>query len=92
MFVRVEPHELVPGTKYKVGTAKWTYVKTWDAPDGITRYEFFDMINPTFQRCRFFTSSHTFYQFVPQQPQWKMERRSVNILVRRLIGDEHFEW
>ena len=87
MFVRIEPHELVPGTKYKIGTAKYTYVKTLG-----NRYVFFDMINPTFQRFRFCTSSNTFYKFVPDNPQGKMERRSVNIIVRRLIGDEHFEW
>jgi hypothetical protein len=91
MFVPIHPEALVVGTKYKIGTSTWIYVKTWDAPDGITRYEFFDMINPTFQRFRFFTSC-TFYQFVPQHPQEKMERRAVNLIVRRLIGDDHFEW
>jgi hypothetical protein len=42
---------------------------------------------PTWRR--FFSPFTPFQTFVPQ---WKMERRSVNILVRRLIGDEHFEW
>jgi len=92
MFVPIHPAELVVGTKYKIVGTTWIYVKTWDAPDGISRYEFFDMINPTFQRFRFFTSSNTFYQFVPQQPQEKMERRALNLIVRRLIGDHHFEW
>ena len=32
------------------------------------------------------------YQFVSQNPRWKMERRSVNMILRRLIGDEYFEW
>jgi hypothetical protein len=32
------------------------------------------------------------YQFISQNPQWKMERRSVNMIVRELIGDECFEW
>ena len=94
MFVPIRPEALVAGTKYKIGTATGIYVKTWDAQyarDGITRYEFYDMINPTFQRFRFY-KTNTFYQFVPQHPQWSMERRSVNLIVRRLIGDEHFEW
>ena len=33
-----------------------------------------------------------YYEFVSQQPQWNMERRSVNMILRRLIGDDHFEW
>jgi len=32
------------------------------------------------------------YQFVSQNPRWKMEQRSVNMIVRDLIGDEYFEW
>jgi len=67
-------------------------VKTWKLSDTNTRYEFYDMINPTFQRFRFYHSDNIFYEFVPQQPQWNMERRSVNLIVRRLIGDDTFEW
>jgi len=32
------------------------------------------------------------YEFVSQKPQWNMERRAVTMIVRRLIGDECFEW
>ena len=32
------------------------------------------------------------YDFVSENPQEKMERRAVNLIVRRLIGDECFEW
>ena len=32
------------------------------------------------------------YQFVSQNPRWKMEQRSVNMILRELIGDDHFEW
>jgi len=32
------------------------------------------------------------YQFVSQNPKWKMEQRSVNMILRRLIGDDYFEW
>jgi hypothetical protein len=33
-----------------------------------------------------------FYKFVSNHPRWQMERRSVNMFLRRLIGDEYFEW
>jgi hypothetical protein len=32
------------------------------------------------------------YQFVSQNPKWNMERRAVNKILRRLIGDECFHW
>ena len=32
------------------------------------------------------------YQFVSQNPKWNMERRAVNKIVQRLIGDECFHW
>jgi hypothetical protein len=32
------------------------------------------------------------YEFVSANPRWNMERRSVNMIVRRLIGDEYFIW
>jgi hypothetical protein len=36
--------------------------------------------------------THRYYAFISDQPQWKMERRAVNLIVRRLIGDDCFEW
>jgi len=92
MFVPIHPNTMVPGKKYKIGTTTGIFMKTWDAPDGITYYKFFDQQTPNLQRFRFFTYSSTFYQFVSDNPQGKMEQRSVNILVRQLIGDDHFEW
>jgi len=92
MFVPIHPNAMVPGKKYKIGTTTGIFMKTWDAPDGITYYKFFDQQTPNLQRFRFFTYSSTFYQFVSDNPQGKMEQRSVNILVRQLIGDDHFEW
>jgi hypothetical protein len=40
----------------------------------------------------YFYPSRQFYAFVSDQPQWKMERRAVNLIVRRLLGDDCFEW
>jgi hypothetical protein len=38
------------------------------------------------------TYTRPVYQFVSQNPQWNMERRTVNLIVRRLIGDDCFQW
>ena len=35
---------------------------------------------------------HYYFSFVSGQPQWNMERRAVNNIMRRLIGDDCFEW
>jgi hypothetical protein len=40
----------------------------------------------------YLTSDYRYYEFISKQPQWQMERRSVNMIVRRLIGDDHFTW
>jgi hypothetical protein len=92
MFVPIRPEAMVIGTKYKIGTITGIYVNVWDAPDGMTYFKFFEPQRQGMNRFRFFTSSITFYQFVSDRPQDKMEQRSVNMLVRRLIGDDHFEW
>lgn len=92
MFVLIEPEAMVIGTKYKIGTTIGIFMKAWLAPDGITYYKFYDLKNQNLRRFRFFTNSIPFQQFVSDCPQEKMERRSVNIVIRRLIGDDHFNW
>ena len=92
MFVPIRPEAMVIGTKYKIGTTTGIYVKLWGAPDGITYYKFFDMQTQHMHRFRFFNYYTPFHQYVSDHPQWQMERRSVNIVVRQLIGDSYFEW
>ena len=87
MFVRIEPEELVPGTKYKIGEKKGTFIRfVWRAR-GIWYYHF----RVKFGERQFGTKT-PFYKYVSDNPQWKMERRSVNLIVRNLIGDDHFHW
>ena len=93
MFVPIRPEDLVIGKKYNIeDTYKGIFKEhiilgaiCWLKFD----YTYFDgsLVPPRFH----FTERNTFYQFIPQT-QWKMERRSVNMIVRRLIGDDHFEW
>jgi len=92
MFVPIHPDKMTPGKKYKIGTATGIFVKTWASPDGITYYKFFDLIHANLRRFRFFTYSSTFYEFVSDNPQGKMEQRSVNLVVQKLTGDKYFEW
>jgi len=54
--------------------------------------EFYQIQSKQWNRFRYFGIGWPIYQFISDNPQWKMERRSVNLFLRRLIGDEHFEW
>jgi len=50
----------------------------------ITRGLHFNRTNITYTR--------PVYQLVSQNPRWKMEQRSVNMILRQVIGDNCFEW
>ena len=106
MFVRVAPEKLVIGTKYKI--AVLINKIEFDRYSGVfkestiypssTYIEFeqcYDLIK--YQKCTirnvfFVHNNYHYYEFVSGQPQWNMERRSMNMIIRRLIGDDHFEW
>jgi hypothetical protein len=106
MFVRVQPDKLVVGTKYKI--AVFPYDVEFDRYSGIFKesmifpnYTYLKFERPydlilkemcvvsSVFLCKY---NYYYYVFVSDQPQWKMERRAVNLIVRRLIGDECFEW
>ena len=87
MFVPVYPEEFVVGTKYKFAEHIGTYVDIGHNIHNIRHYKF------NLQgRIRLVSSTLNFYKFVTDNPQGKMERRSVNMIVRSLIGDDCFEW
>jgi hypothetical protein len=55
--------------------------------------EIYDLVDEKKVRSPLYlTSDYRYYEFISKQPQWKMERRAVNLIVRKLIGDDHFEW
>lgn len=56
----------------------------FDKMHNITRGLYFKRTN--------FNPTRTFYKFVSNNPRGQMERRSVNLFLRGLIGDEYFEW
>ena len=87
MFVLVDPRDFVVGTKYKMGEHKGIFIK-----EGRTIYDIRHYLFNLQGRIRLVSSTLVFYKFVSDNPQWKMERRAVNLIVRRLIGDDCFEW
>lgn len=83
MFVLVQPEDMTIDTKYKVeditGILKLSSY-------GFLRFKVPHSVDYIYSKdCEF-------YQFVSDNPQGKMEQRAVNMILRRLIGDENFEW
>ena len=96
MFQLIEATDLQFNKKYKI-VAFYEYRGFYEGPIQIdTVYlQFGNLYNVTMNEfCghSYFYASRKFYAFVSQQPQWNMERRAVNLIVRRLIGDDCFKW
>jgi len=99
MFQLIPSDDLILGKKYMIVLKGDKYAGTYRGPITVSTrtYLSFDnvydiieeqeLINPFY-----FTHLQRYYTFVSEQPQWNMERRSLNIILRRLIGDECFEW
>jgi len=106
MFIRVEPEELVIGTKYKLTV--FPYEVEIDRYSGVFKgskrglayttlefdypYDLMEKKKCIVNKALIISHYYRYYAFISHQPQWKMERRAVNLIVRRLIGDEYFEW
>ena len=107
MFVRVHEEDLVIGTKYKITLNPKIHEFEVDIYSGVlkksTPYpekyytsllfeDGYDYLKE--QKCatRLVSHFYHYYKFISDQPQWKMERRAVNLIARRLIGDNCFEW
>ena len=96
MFQLVAVSDLQLNKKYKI-SASYEYRGFYEGPIeiGTTYLQFGNIYNVTMNEfCghSYFYPSRDIYAFVSQQPQWKMERRAVNLIVRRLLGDDCFEW
>ena len=95
LFHPISDDKLVIGNKYVFGcgfsgiykrsyvTRNHTYKQFDKVCDLVYQKHHHGLFNSEFSKC---------YEFVSQQPQAKMERRAVNLIVRRLIGDDCFEW
>lgn len=89
MYIFVNPEDIVIGTKYKIKVnCDCTYIETFLNIVCVNK-DLHLMISTD----KVFTSLNCeVYRYVRDNPQWEMEKRSVNMIVRSLIGDDTFEW
>ena len=89
MFQKVEPTQLKKNKKYLINNIYCGIFKE----RGMYHLLFKSCYLTGYLSCRtIYTTEDIFYQYVSKNPRWKMERRTVNMIVRRLIGDDNFEW
>ena len=98
MFQSVDVSDLCYNHTYKIVAAE-EYVgvykgKLWHTGQLYLEFDNSRNITGTFKPYKHFSSKRKFYKFVSQKSriQSDMERRSVNMIVQRLIGDDCFKW
>jgi len=100
MFQLVEVKDLKVNQKYKIKDSFLEYMGRFKGTTRFYRDEqlvicFDEVYNITTRKSSdraLFDDASEFYAFVSEQPRWKMERRAVNLILRKLIGDLCFEW
>jgi hypothetical protein len=99
MFQLISPDKLVIGKKYGIVCKGDDYSAFYKGPVVACGREFlvFDKVYDNIEEIDFlcpfyFAEGDIYYEFISDQPQWNMERRAVNLIMRRLIGDDCFEW
>ena len=92
MFQLITSDKLVIGKKYGIVSEGNDFSGMYKGPIMVFNKEFivfdklYDNIEEVHLQCPFyFTKYDIYYEFVS-------ERRAVNLIVRRLIGDNCFEW
>jgi len=100
MFQLVEVKDLKVNQKYKIKDSFLEYMGRFKETFRFYRDEplvvcFDKLYNITIHKSSdraLFDDTAEFYAFVSEQPRWKMERRAVNLIVQRLLGDSCFKW
>jgi len=96
MFRPIEPDNLHYNRKYKIeGTYDYAGIyigKIWQGNQYYLQFNDCHALHLSARTTKYFLPCRNYYVFVSQNPQWKMERRAVSMIVRRLIGDDCFEW
>lgn len=92
MFQRIQHDALAPSERYKIGETSGVFIKICYRINGVWILKFRGLEKEERNKPTYLSHHCEFYQFIPQNPQWKMETRTVNLIVRRLIGDVCFEW
>lgn len=95
MFQKIESSKLKYNQQYKIGDL---YKGIYKGRVFIDKYYLeFDTIyglDGPVHRTLYLLPFNTYYEFVSQKKriQWEMELRSVNLFLRKLIGDDTFTW
>lgn len=94
MYERVSFTKLVVDKKYKIVGANRECTGIFKQFDHGACFplKFFIVKSNKYHGNVLFPVNVDFYEWIPKNPQWQMERRAVNLILRRLIGDECFEW
>ena len=87
MFQLIAYDELESGKKYKIEEKTYGFLSIAFRHNTVWYLKFYKK-----EKITYFSQYCDFYNFVSENPQWKMERRAVNMILRCLIGDHHFEW
>ncbi len=85
MFVKVELDTLVLNTKYRFEMGNRVLVGYYKGTEELVSFVYRGTIYEVLPY-------RYFYKFVSDNPRWQMERRTVNMIIRGIIGDECFEW
>ena len=85
MFVKVDVNKLVLDTKYKIEAGNRIWVGYYKGTGDSVEFVYHGIIYAVLPH-------RSFYQFVSDNPRWNMERRTVNLILRQLIGDDCFQW
>ena len=98
MFQLISSDKLVLGSKYMFVLSEGEHTGFYAGPITVCGKAFvqfdyvYDIGEEQFHTYPFYLDRPYYYTFVSQLPQCKMERRAVTMIVRRLIGDDCFEW
>jgi len=98
MFRPIEPDMLHYNRKYKIeGTYEYSGIysgKIWIGNQSYLQFKDCHALQSTTKSTKYFLPSRHYYKFVSKKDsiQSDMERRAVTLIIRRLIGDECFEW
>jgi hypothetical protein len=90
MFKQICYEKLVVGEKYKIKTACHEFTGIYTGPNSVALI-FSNVKYNHFYGSIAFSRHDSYYKFVSKNPQEKMERRALNIILRSLLGD-YFEW
>lgn len=89
MFTKVPYTHLVEGKKYKISGYCGTYAGIYK---GRNQDPYCNLMFSTRKHGNLLCSSYeVYYEFVTPA-QANMERRAANLILRKLIGDDHFVW